>query len=245
MKGWGSLLTISTFLMLLVTVHLAGCGGSGGDGETGSGDIPSDYLLFYGDNTNPDTSGDGLFKIQDGALWLLKTINLTEKSHVQGFTDLGDQTVFSACGLFGCEPWITDGTNSGTHLLKNINLVGDSNPTGYIFFDNEIYFSADDGRNGVELWKTDGTEDGTVMVKNIGIEKDIIPPPFPTPISSNPQELTVFNGALFFVANDIDFEGHGQGLNFGKRWHRSRNRPGQEYRHRRPGQPRRGSGHAS
>jgi ELWxxDGT repeat protein len=204
--------------MLLVTIHFAGCGGSGGgsDGGTDGGDTPSNYLLFYGDNTNPDTSGDGLFKIQDGALWLLKTINLTEKSHVQGFTALGDQTIFSACDLTGCEPWVTDGTNNGTQLLKNINLVGDSNPTGYTLFDNEIYFSADDGQNGVELWRTDGTEDGTVMVKNIGIEEDIIPPPFPSPISSNPQELTVFNGALFFVANDIDFEGHGQGVELWK-----------------------------
>jgi ELWxxDGT repeat protein len=133
---------------------------------------------------------------------------------VQDFTDFGDLVIFSACNAWGCEPWITDGTSDGTALLKDINPLGDSNPTDYTLFEGEIYFSADDGRHGVELWKTDGTGIGTVMVKNIGIEDSLSP--FPAPVSSDPQELTVFNDALFFVANDIDYENHGQGVELWK-----------------------------
>ena len=205
-----SLATILSLLLLLL--FFFGCGGGGGDGSTPSGDS----LLFYGDNTNPDTFGDGLFKIQDGVLWSLKTINPTGKSQVQGFTALGDQTVFSACNALGCEPWITDGSSNGTALLKDINPDGDSNPAAYILFDGEVYFSADDGDHGVELWKTDGTNAGTVMVKNIGIEEDLALLPPAAAISGNPQELTVFNGSLYFVANDVDFQGYGQGIELWK-----------------------------
>jgi ELWxxDGT repeat protein len=216
MNGRASILAISTFLLLILPTHFVGCGGGGGGG--GDGDdgvvIPGDFLLFYGDNTNPDTGGDGLFKIQDGDLRLLKIINPVGKSHVQGFTAFGELTIFSACNVGAdCEPWITDGTSEGTRLLKDINPYGDSNPLGYILFDDEIYFSADDGEYGVELWKTNGTENGTVIVKNIGIEEDLVSP---TPISSDPHALTIFNGALYFVANDIDYEGYGQGIELWK-----------------------------
>jgi len=218
MKVRLSSLASVTCVLLFFIVLFVGCGGGGGGADDGDGSLtPADYLLFYGDNTNntnPDTSGDGLFKIQDGVLRLLKIINPVGKSHVQDFTDFGDLVIFSACNAWGCEPWITDGTSEGTALLKDINPLGDSNPADYTLFEGEIYFSADDGRHGVELWKTDGTGIGTVMVKNIGIEDSL--PPFPAPVSSDPQELTVFNDALFFVANDIDYENHGQGVELWK-----------------------------
>jgi ELWxxDGT repeat protein len=195
---------------------LGGCGGSGDGG--GNGSAP-DYLLFYGDNSNSTTSavtGNGLFKIQQGALWPLKIINTNGKSNVRDFTPLGDLTVFAACGVAGCEPWITDGTPDGTRLIKDINPFGDSNPAHYTLFNDQLFFAADDGQHGVELWKTDGTEKGTVMVKNIGIEEDLFPLPPLNPVSGNPQELTVFGDTLFFVANDLDYLGFGRGIELWK-----------------------------
>jgi ELWxxDGT repeat protein len=170
-------------------------------------------LLFYGDNgdnTNPDTSGDGLFMIQNGALWLLKIINSSGKSQVQDFTPLGEKFIFSACNALGCEPWITDGTPAGTTLLVNLNLIGDSNPQEYTLFDGAIYFAANDGVHGVELWRTDGTEVGTVLVKNIGIENDSLLPL--RLINGDPHDLTVFGDHLYFVANDVDYQGYGAGV---------------------------------
>ena len=211
---------ISTLVVALVFLSvsfvLSSCGGGGGGGSDDSATpSPTDsYLLFYGDNSSPDTSGDGLFKIQNGALWLLKIINSSGKSQTQNFTPFGEKYIFSACGALGCEPWITDGTPEGTNLLANLNLINDSNPQEYTLFKNTIYFSANDGVHGVELWRTDGTETGTVMVKNIGIEDESLL--VPQLINGNPHELTVFGGHLYFVANDIDYQGYGTGIELWK-----------------------------
>jgi len=53
-----------------------------------------------------------------------------------------------------------------------------------------IFFTANNGTNGVELWKSNGTKEGTVLVKDIvgGVG------------SSNPYHLTNVNGKLFFTA---------------------------------------------
>ncbi|WP_218932796.1 ELWxxDGT repeat protein [Roseimaritima multifibrata] len=68
----------------------------------------------------------------------------------------------------GAELWATDGTPSGTGMIKDI-FPGElgSQPYYVTKFNNDIYFSADDGIHGRELWKSDGTESGTVLVADI------------------------------------------------------------------------------
>ena len=198
--------SLTTVAALILIVQFTGCGGGGG-GDSSS-PPPSAFLLFYGDDN--DLAGDGLFKIQDRGLALIKTINTSGESHIQSLTDYGEKSVFAACdATSGCEPWITDGTAEGTRLIADINPLGDSNPGQFTLFMDKVYFTADDGVSGVELWKTDGTNAGTMMVENIGLEEAIADP---TPVSSTPGELTVFNGALYFTANDIDFNGEGLGV---------------------------------
>ncbi|MEO8148939.1 MAG: ELWxxDGT repeat protein [Bacteroidia bacterium] len=66
------------------------------------------------------------------------------------------------------ELWKTDGTTTGTQLVKDICIGSvSSDARGFSEFNNELFFSATDGVNGKELWKTDGTTTGTVNVKNI------------------------------------------------------------------------------
>jgi ELWxxDGT repeat protein len=55
-----------------------------------------------------------------------------------------------------------------------------------------LFFSADDGVNGIELWMTDGTPAGTRLVADI----------YPGPEGSYPTDLTNVNGVLFFSADD-------------------------------------------
>ena len=91
------------------------------------------------------------------------------------------------------------------YLVKDIKPGVDSysdplssNPSYLTVFNGALYFSAEDNTNGNELWKTDGTAAGTVIVKDInpGVASSS------TPRSSNPSDLTVFNGALYFWASD-------------------------------------------
>ena len=106
-------------------------------------------------------------------------------------------------GTDGYELWKTDGTESGTALVADINpgsttdYYGDVNPKSSLpknltAFNGRLYFSANDGVQGRELWESDGTADGTQLVADIN----------PGGVGSNPGGLTVVGTKLFFVAND-------------------------------------------
>jgi ELWxxDGT repeat protein len=69
-----------------------------------------------------------------------------------------------------------------------------SNPSNLVNVNGILFFSADDGVNGVELWKSDGTAAGTIMIKDIS----------PFSGSSYPQSLANANGTLFFAADNGD-----------------------------------------
>ena len=53
----------------------------------------------------------------------------------------------------GIEPWITDGTSSGTRLLADLapGTLG-SKPSAFHRAGKNLFFSADDGMHGAELW---------------------------------------------------------------------------------------------
>jgi len=90
------------------------------------------------------------------------------------FTVMGNKLYFSACsGTYGCELWQSDGTLSGTHMLKDINVGTNSSYSFYNMsnretsvkvFKNRLYFLAIDDIHGTELWSTDGTTEGTTML---------------------------------------------------------------------------------
>ncbi|WP_395076819.1 ELWxxDGT repeat protein [Flavobacterium sp.] len=92
------------------------------------------------------------------------------------------------------ELWKTDGTAAGTVKVKEIRESAfnhGSNPSGLTNANGILYFSANDGINGIEIWKSDGTEAGTTLVKDINTLAFA---------SSEPVEFTNINGTVYFVA---------------------------------------------
>ncbi|MBS1778609.1 MAG: T9SS type A sorting domain-containing protein [Bacteroidetes bacterium] len=96
--------------------------------------------------------------------------------------------------------WCTDGTTWGTQLIKTVYAVPAANPyhpsTAFTLCNDKLFFAADSGQAGSELWISDGTTAGTYMLKDIN--------PTGTGISgsSYPEQITAYNGNIYFTAND-------------------------------------------
>jgi ELWxxDGT repeat protein len=107
--------------------------------------------------------------------------------------------------------WVAAGTefNAGAYISE------------LTVMNHHLYFGADDGVHGRELWTSDGTSAGTHMVIDLNTSTNLFPTPIPLaskvpqpvtdpiPISfgsgdasSDPSNMTVFNGLLYFAADD-------------------------------------------
>lgn len=123
---------------------------------------------------------------------LVKDINVGAASSVpRNAVDVNGTLFFGADdGVHGEALWKSDGTESGTVLVKTVA------PDYLPFRDSMltavngiVYFTVRDAATGDELWKSDGTPEGTAMVADIA----------PGTASSSPSELTSFRGALYFL----------------------------------------------
>ncbi len=113
------------------------------------------------------------------------------------FIEYNNQLYFTAIGSnvsgIGDELYVTNGTQTGTQLVSNINpsFGASSTPENLTVYNNELYFSAFTNANGRELYKTNGTTVTLVKDIAIGTEDGIQ--------NSNFIEL---NGFLYFFAQD-------------------------------------------
>jgi ELWxxDGT repeat protein len=84
----------------------------------------------------------------------------------------------------GSEPWVSDGTAAGTHLLRDLwTYNAGSNPTDITDVDGIAFFMAMNG-----LWKSDGTAAGTQLLQTGG--------------PNTPAQFVSAAGQLFFVGWD-------------------------------------------
>jgi ELWxxDGT repeat protein len=89
--------------------------------------------------------------------------------------------------------WVSDGTNEGTFMVKDIR-PGELNSgiSKLIVMNDWLLFDATNGIDGRELWRTDGTEANTSMVIDIYAGEE----------ASNPLQFTIGFNKLFFSADN-------------------------------------------
>ncbi|MBS4064108.1 MAG: T9SS type A sorting domain-containing protein [Chitinophagaceae bacterium] len=136
--------------------------------------IMNNSLYFIGRNAS--TNQMVLMKSENGALATqVKVLNNTGSSAFQ-LTEAGGKLYFTMqTTAEGAEPWVSDGTEAGTFLLKDLipgnSVVLQAVPHQYIFSGGKVFFTAASSFTSnvadYELWVTDGTTDGTYQVKDI------------------------------------------------------------------------------
>lgn len=157
-------------------------------------------VLFSADN---GINGKELWQLENGTASMLLDINPGPYySNPRYFTEINGIVYFIAeTKDTGKELWKTDGTASGTMLVKDINPDKASafNNGNLAIANNKLYFFANDGITGFELWESDGTETGTVLVKDINVGEDN---------SYRSGEIIGYKNKVYFSAQvgDNDFE---------------------------------------
>jgi ELWxxDGT repeat protein len=99
----------------------------------------------------------------------------------------------------GDELWFSDGTNSGTKLVKDIypGPTGSRFNTFFVKIKSNWFFVAKLAGFQWSLWKTDGTESGTIKLIDLGS----------IPTSGFSQILMAANGDYLFFTFDDPFDG--------------------------------------
>lgn len=135
--------------------------------------------LWRTDGTTPGTAKVKMFpdnRFGSTALFNLTAVGAKVYFTAEEFRRAGD------------ELGVSDGSRTGTHLVKNIRPgVAGSRPGWLTARGRRLYFSANDGVHGSQLWRTNGTRRGTVRLTNLPGRPLI-------------QHVTSCRGALYFTA---------------------------------------------
>ncbi|MFC1669760.1 hypothetical protein ACFL20_05155 [Spirochaetota bacterium] len=159
----------------------------------------AEYLLVYSSGEYGESSVPVSMEIKDRVVKMVKDIVTGTTGTFPSFmTAVGDKLLFTASGSNGIELYVSDGNESGTYEVKNINSSGDafnSSPgpgEWMVNYNGTLYFSANDGTGGgYVLWKSDGTEINTEKVQTSGT------------IASSIKYMTVCNNTLFFQGTNV------------------------------------------
>ncbi|MCB9047043.1 MAG: T9SS type A sorting domain-containing protein [Chitinophagales bacterium] len=109
------------------------------------------------------------------------------------FAVADDKLFFTASTeAMGSELWVTDGTQSGTHITKDVwpGKVSARLSWEGAILNNRYYFTAHDSAYSDEIWVSDGTQAGTYLVKDIILNNP-----------SSPSSYVPLNNKILFCAN--------------------------------------------
>lgn len=146
-----------------------------------------------------DGSDTELWKSNGTTTVMLKNISTFSSSYPgeggggSGFTQFNNELYFSVSNSDSetCHLWKTDGTSDGTVAVKPGTAI---EPAGELAVcGSSLYFPVTVwviDHNEYELWKSDGTPGGTTKLPGLNFT------------GSNPGRFTVYNGLLYFSAND-------------------------------------------
>jgi ELWxxDGT repeat protein len=143
---------------------------------------------------------------------LVKDINPGKSSSTGGSPDMFVNvagTLFFAAGdrRHGTELWRSDGTRSGTRMVKDIRpgprpcatskpacrgQGASSYPSGLTAVGKTVYFTTDNGIHGNQLWRSNGKARGTRLVTDVNLEAGYT-------YFGPPAEVA---GALFYLVGD-------------------------------------------
>jgi trimeric autotransporter adhesin len=99
--------------------------------------------------------------------------------------------------IHGSELWRSDGTTTGTKMVKDINPSGHSHVSQFTIYQNILYFSATDGVHGGELWRSDGTSNGTYMLKDVRTDDGHL--------LEDIREIVATDNSIFFTSEDENY----------------------------------------
>jgi ELWxxDGT repeat protein len=162
-----------------------------------------DNVIYLGAASPTSANINDLYKFDGTNFTLVKKINtLTNGNPIVNnlfYSPSLNKVFFSATNgntNNGVELWMTDGTEAGTVMVKDINTSfagASSSPTAFMDYGGKVYFFANNGINGNEMWVTDGTEAGTTLFKDINPNANG---------SSSGFQQQVFKNKMYFFASD-------------------------------------------
>lgn len=159
----------------------------------GGWDEVNGFSLWRSDGTENGTyivKSDVRFADTDDDALNDKVAVFNNKIYFSGF----QSTTYST---YGIELWVSDGTESGTYMLKDINPgAAFGNPLKFKAVSNQLFFTAMTYNEDRELWVTNGTDQGTHLVKDILDESNFN--------ASPPIGLTAVGNTLYFSATNGD-----------------------------------------
>lgn len=161
--------------------------------------------------TNGSVAGTVMIKDIDPSAPMLPPFYFIAPSITASFFNFQNALYFVANdATAGFELWKTDGTTTGTDLVKDINPgLSDAFPFGFgtlalaVKKGSKFFFAATTDDDGTELWESDGTGPGTQLLK------DIAPGATSSDALTIPNFLSgdLFQGDKFFLVANTPAEG--------------------------------------